>query len=398
MKMSFKTNQLYQLVYTQFLETLREPSILFWGIGFPVLITIGLGLAFTQTSESTYRVAVVEMAETGKQGKWRNGEVEEWRSVENRVAVVEGSFDRLDSLLVVYGQEEWERGEAVVTWRIEDATLGDTRFVFSRTSWDEAIVGLKRGVTDLIVTDSVGEIYYHFDPHNAQSQLVYMKLSGLIKDTAVQTGRDQHIAPLTLKGVRYIDFLVPGLIALGILNSLCWGVSYSVIERRSQKLLRRMVATPMKKSNYLIALVSVRFVMNCVEAGVLFFFAWLFFGTIIQGNLGALAVLFVSGNVAFAGMAVLLGCRTAKLETGNGLINAMSMPMMILSGIFFSYQNFPAWSIGFIKLLPLTMFVDGLRSIFNEGAGWMEVASQSVILSSLGILCFVAGVKWFKWY
>jgi ABC-type multidrug transport system permease subunit len=301
-------------------------------------------------------------------------------------------------LLTVYGKEAQEQGKSVISWRITDEILGNTQLLFTRTRWDEAIVALKRGDADLIVTDSDGDILYHFDPHNSQAQLGYVKISGLIKDVSLQTVQEQNVEPLTLKGVRYIDFLLPGLIALGILNSLCWGISYSVIERRSQKLLRRMVATPMKKSNYLIAMILVRFMMNCVEAGVLFFFAWLFFGTIIQGNLGALAVLFISGNIAFAGMAVLMGCRTSKIEVGNGLINAATMPMMILSGIFFSYKNFPAWSIGFIKLLPLTLFTDGLRCIFNEGGGWMEVTTPAILLSMLGIGCFVAGVKWFKWF
>ena len=366
--MRFKTNQLYQLVLTQFLETLREPSVLFWGIVFPILITIGLGLAFTQTSESKYRIAIVE-----------------------------GQPTKLDTLLSEYGKEEKERSKTFTSWRISNPTLGNAQYLFARHQWDDAIIALKRGEADLIVTDTTGEIRYHFDPQNAQAQLVYMRLSGLLKESSGQTGQDS-IEPLTLKGVRYIDFLLPGLIALGILNGLCWGISYSLVERRSQKLLRRMVATPMKKSNYLIALISVRFVMNCVEAGVLFFFAWLLFGTIIQGNVGALVVFYIAGNIAFAGIAVLLGCRTAKLETGNGLINAVIMPMMILSGIFFSYLNFPSWSIGFIKLLPLTTFTDGLRSIFNEGAGWMEIAMPSVSLTMLGVICFVAGVKWFKWY
>jgi len=367
--MSFKTKQLYQLTLTQFLETVREPEVLFWGIVFPVLLAIGLGLAFTQTPETKYRIAIVESRPTP-----------------------------LDSLLSVHGKEEMELGQSVVEWLITDPTLGDTRFVFTRTQWDEAIVALKRGSADLIVTDSISEIQYHFDPHNSQAQLAYIKLSGLLKESSLTTDQEQNIVPLTLKGVRYIDFLIPGLIGLGILNSLCWGISYAVIERRSQKLLRRMVATPMKKSNYLIAMILVRIVMNCVESGVLFFFAWLFFGIHIQGNLGALAVLFISGNIAFAGMAVLMGCRTSKIEVGNGLINAATMPMMILSGIFFSYQNFPSWSIGFIKFLPLTLFTDGLRSIFNEGGGWLEITTPSLLLATLGFGCFVAGVKWFKWY
>jgi ABC-type multidrug transport system permease subunit len=198
--------------------------------------------------------------------------------------------------------------------------------------------------------------------------------------------------------VRYIDFLVPGLIAFGIMSSILWGISYTIIERRSQKLLRRMVATPMKKSNFLIALMSVRIVMNVVEALVLFLFAWLLFDIHIQGNIGALAVLFLAGNLAFTGIAVLVSSRTSKTEVGTGWINAVTMPMMILSGIFFSYHNFPEWSIDIIKLLPLTALTDGIRSIFNEGAGWMEILAPSLSLSLFGVICFVVGMRLFKWY
>ena len=159
-----------------------------------------------------------------------------------------------------------------------------------------------------------------------------------------------------------------------------------------------MVATPMRKHNFLIAMVLVRIAMNFLEAGLLFFFACLFFGTIIQGSIGALLLFFLAGNIAFAGIAILIASHTAKTEVGNGLINAVTMPMMILSGIFFSYHNFPQWSIGFIKLLPLTVFADGLRSIFNEGAGWMEIAMPSLLLSTVGMVCFFVGIKVFRWF
>jgi ABC-type multidrug transport system permease subunit len=159
-----------------------------------------------------------------------------------------------------------------------------------------------------------------------------------------------------------------------------------------------MVATPMKKSNFLIALMMVRILMNVVEAVVLVFFAWLFFDIHIQGNIGALAVLFLAGNLAFTGIAVLISSRTSKTETGTGWINAVTMPMMILSGIFFSYHNFPEWSINIIRLLPLTALADGIRSIFNEGAGWMEILMPTVSLSFAGIICFAVGMRLFKWY
>jgi ABC-type multidrug transport system permease subunit len=74
------------------------------------------------------------------------------------------------------------------------------------------------------------------------------------------------------------------------------------------------------------------------------------------------------------------------------------MPMLILSGVFFSYHNFPEWSIGVIRMLPLTALADGFRSVFNEGAGWLDVLQPSAALTLCGLACFAAGMKLFKWY
>ncbi|GHT72311.1 ABC transporter permease [Bacteroidia bacterium] len=368
---SFKNNQLFQLTFTQFLETIREPEVLFWGMLFPVLISIGLGFAFTQQSEAKFQVMVVEQNQT-----------------------------KIDTLLSVYAHPSRIQGKPAETWKVKDEILGNTEFNFIRSDWRSAIVSLKRGEADLIVGDTLGRLYYHFDPHNSQAQLVYMKLSALLQSpSGVTSNTDEaEIKPLTLKGVRYIDFLIPGLIAFGLMSSILWGISYTIIERRSQKLLRRMVATPMKKSNFLIALMFVRILMNFVEALILFFFAWLIFGIQIQGNIGALLVLFLAGNIAFTGIAVLISCHTSKTEVGTGWINAVQMPMMILSGVFFSYHNFPEWSIGIIRALPLTALTDGFRSIFNEGGGWIEILFPSAVLSVFGVACFLIGLRRFKWF
>ncbi|MCL2727494.1 MAG: ABC transporter permease [Bacteroidales bacterium] len=365
---SLKNNQLYRLILCRFAETVREPEVLFWGIIFPVLISIGLGLAFTQNNESKFNILCV-----GTQGT------------------------ELDSLLTIYGEKSEKKGKETFIWKVEDATLGNTTYHFIHSDWDNAIISLKRGESDIIVTDSLSKIGYHFDPNNAQAQLAYMKLSALVQSPTRIHSAQPQISPLTLKGVRYIDFFIPGLIAFGLMSSLLWGISYTIIECRSQRLLRRLIASPMRKSNYLIAIMFVRIVMNVAEALILLFFAWLLFDVYIQGSIGAFALLFVAGNVAFTGVAVLLSCRTSKTESGTGLINLVQMPMMLLSGIFFSYHNFPEWSIGAIKLLPLTALADGFRAIFNEGAGWLQVATPTAALFVLGAVCFVAGMRWFKW-
>jgi ABC-type multidrug transport system permease subunit len=352
----------------RFWETVREPAVLFWGIVFPVLISIGLGLAFSKNSETKFNFVIAQNSPT-----------------------------KLDSLLSVYGQKGTKNGKEVFVWTVEDSTLGNTLFSFIYFPWSDAIVSLKRGESDVILTDSMGKTRYHFDPFNAPAQLAYTKLSALLQSPTHISTAPQEIEPLTLKGVRYIDFLIPGLLAFGLMSSLLWGISYTIIECRSQKLLRRMIATPMKKSNYLIAIMFVRTIMNLIEALLLIFVVWLIFDIRIQGSMGALVVLFIAGNVAFTGLSVLLSCRTSKTETGTGLINLVQMPMMLLSGIFFSYHNFPDWSITAIKLLPLTALADGFRAIFNEGAGWLQVATPTAALFVMGLVCFVVGMKWFKW-
>ena len=247
--------------------------------------------------------------------------------------------------------------------------------------------------------ENSGHIKYHFDPLNPDAQLTFLKLSSLFgKGKIEKIESDQNVDPLTLTGTRYIDFLIPGIIAMGAMTACMWGVCYTIIEKRSKKLLRRMVATPMKRSNFLISLITVRVVMNFVESILLTLFAMWAFHITIQGNIGALMVIFISGNIAFAGISVALASRTDKTEIGNGFINAVTIPMMVLSGIFFSYYNFPDWAIPIIQKFPLTMMADGIRSVFIEGAGFSKILFPSAVLSITGIVFFIIGLRFFKWH
>jgi ABC-type multidrug transport system permease subunit len=374
----FRINQLWNLTIALFREITREPGVLFWGILFPILMSLGLGLAFTRKADVTRKVAVIRSSEaSGKENSEISGFLE--------LNCIKNEPDEKDSF-------RWK-------YELKDDKLGNTIFLFYELEWDEAMVMLKRGTVNLILRNNSGNTEYHFDPVNADAELTYLKLRSLMgKGDAVYTESNTEIKPLTVVGTRYIDFLVPGLITLGVMMSSMWGISYGIIEKRSKKLLRRLVATPMKKSHFLIALITVRVIMNFIEALALIFFALLVFNLKIQGSISAFILLFIAGNIAFAGIAVFVSSNTSNTEVGNGLINAVVMPMMVLSGIFFSYQNFPDWSINVIRVLPLTMLTDGIRSIFNEGAGYNEIAIPFLVLSTTGILFFVAGLKIFKWH
>jgi ABC-2 type transport system permease protein len=375
-----RLNQLRQLTMAQVRELIREPGVLFWGILFPILMSLGLGIAFTKKADIIRKVAVI---------------------LPDRETVSSDSSSNLIHFLEINCETLNPDDKEGYSWKLtlKDNKLGNSIFLFYEMDWKNAMMMLKRGTVNVVLAENKGQVEYHFDPMNSDAQLSYLKLNGIIGGGQIVASEgNPNIQPLTVKGTRYIDFLVPGLITMGVMMSCMWGISYGIIEKRSKKLLRRLVATPMRKSHFLVALITVRIIMNFIESAVLFLFALIVFKIVIQGSIAALLIMFLAGNIAFAGIAVFVSSHTSNTEVGNGLINFVVFPMMVLSGIFFSYHNFPDWSIPVIQKLPLTMMTDGIRSIFNEGAGFHEVTLPVLILIATGVVFFTAGLKIFKWH
>ena len=381
MNKQIRQKQLVQLISAHFKEIIRQPAVIFWGIIFPILMALGLGMAFTSQTDIVRHVAVIE----SNHGLSENAESELLihSFLEHHADKIKPSEDMTQQYKIT----------------LSDNKLGSTTFVFEKTDWHQAMILLKRGNLGIIMNEKNGRIKYHFEPSNTDAHFSYLKLSNLFSQNSLPIKEGfESIHPLTVQGTRYIDFLVPGLMAMGIMMSCMWGLSYGMIDKRSKKLLRRMVATPMKKSYFLVSLMTVRIAMNLIESTLLFLFAWLFFNITIQGSITGLFAIFIAGNIAFGGIAIFVSCRTANTEIGNGLVNAVVMPMMVLSGVFFSYHNFPDWCIPFIQKLPMTILADGLRSIFIEGAGFTEAMLPAAILLSIGVFFFSVGLRFFKWH
>lgn len=342
---------LYQLILVHFKTFFREPSILFWAVLFPIIMAWILGIAFSNKGESVRTIYVISAAEIPEK--------------------ITGEK--------VFGKE----------------TGNIFRIKFQRASEEEAVRAVKRGVIVLYIEVKGDSIIYHFDPLNPDAQLTHLMLERDISGVAVNSA---SIKPLQTKGTRYIDFLIPGLVALGIMNSCLWGIGWSLIETRMKKLLRRMVATPMKKSVFLASHIVTRIILGGVETVLLLVFAYFYFGTTITGSIPAFVIVFLAGIFAFAGIGILTASRTDKTETANGLVNAVTLSMMILSGIFFNYHNFPDWAIPIIQSLPLTVLADAIRAIFIEAASIADVLIPTLILLITGLITFVIGLRIFKWY
>jgi ABC-type multidrug transport system permease subunit len=355
-----------QLTIAQIKEFFREPGALFWSFGFPILMALGLGVAFSGKKEIMHGVAVIP-TESGQ------------------VYIVKKALldDRNISDTIIERKFENENGR--------------TRYIFHITSWKKAELLMKRGIINAIISEDENGLTYHYDPLNPEGELIQVQLSNFFRTGSL--GQDTgSIRPLKTLGMRYIDFLVPGLLTMGIMMSVMWGVCYALIEKRSKKLLRRMVATPMKKAHFLLATWASRLILTCFDSVILLIFARYFFELKIQGSITALVLILLSGNIAFFGLSILISSRTANTQVGNGLISFITTPMMVVSGIFFSYQNFPSWVIKLIKFLPLTKFTDETRSIINEGAGLLDSMDGIAILCLFGVLTFIAGLRVYKWY
>ncbi len=357
---------LIQLTIAHFKEYLREPGAMFWSFGFPVLMALGLGLAFSGKKEIVYGVGVIPSYKAG------------------------------DTLVKTTLVNEVIPKDTLIKKRFE-SQYNKVSYYFYITTWDRANLLMKRGNISAIVEEKNNDMIMHCDPKNPEAELISIHLEGYFKNGEPGFYKGK-LKEMDTQGTRYIDFLIPGLLGLGIMMSVMWGVCYSLIEKRSKKLLRRMVATPMRKSHFLLAQWGSRIMMMAFESAFLLVFSIYFFDIEIQGSVFLLILVLLAGNFCFFGLAILISSKTSNTQLGNGLISLITTPMMVLSGIFFSYQNFPGWIIKVIKTLPLTNLVDNIRSIVNEGAGIIHVLPGILLLVTLGLICFLLGLKLYKWY
>ena len=365
---------LIRLILSQFKIFFREPGVVFWSFGFPLLMAWILGIAFANKGEALHIVAVVD------------------ESPDVSYSLPEWLLEKTGANSTKYSAESGLEGQ------VGENNGEQARFRFKSMNEDEATRALKRAQISLWMLGNPGEgIQYYFDPDNTESSLTFLLLERAFREQG-STEPQSEIQPVTMKGSRYIDFLIPGLMAMSIMNACLWGIGWSLIDLRIKKLLRRMVATPLRKSIFLLSHGLNRMILSAAELLLLYGFTYYYFGIIIQGSLWALLLVFLSGYSAFAGIAVLISCRAQNTHSGNGLINFVTLPMFVLSGIFFSYHNFPDWLTPYVEVLPLTMLANSLRGIITEGIGLYDVILPSIGLVSIGCVCFALGLRLFYWH
>jgi ABC-type multidrug transport system permease subunit len=239
---------------------------------------------------------------------------------------------------------------------------------------------------------------YRFDPERDESRVARLVVDDLLKGAQGRTdpwaAREE---PIVVAGSRYIDWLIPGIIGMNIMSTGMWGIGFSIVQARLRRLLKRLVASPMRKREYLLSQIFARLVFLAPEVAAPLAFGALFLGLPIRGSLGAIAAVAMVGAFAFAGLGLLAASRPRTIEAISGILNMTMLPMWILCGVFFSASNFPETVQPLIQALPLTALNDALRAVILEGATVAAVRGELLLLSVWAIVPFVLALRFFRW-
>ena len=368
---------LRELYLARLREFYRQPARIFWVYGFPMILAIGLGLAFRSPAVPSVYADLVDDGPSTSNGEG-------------------GSIARLLGAKEVRTEETDGERRAIVPGR-----NGGPNLVLRLVTAEDGDRRVRSGKSPLLVLpDEDGGVLYRFDPTRPEASAARATF-----DDALQAanGRTDPIAsaisPVTEKGSRYIDFLIPGLIGQNTMGGGLWGIGFLLVNFRIAKLLKRFMATPMPRRDFLMAILGARLTFLIPDVGVLLALGHFGFGMPIRGNFALLILIEVVGALAFAGIGLLIASRAKTTETVSGLMNLVMLPMWIFSGLFFSSDRFPSTIQPFIQALPLTQLLNALRAVMLEGAGIADrvVWVALLALSAWALGTFLLALRWFRW-
>jgi ABC-type multidrug transport system permease subunit len=337
---------LLELTLARLREFVREPEAIFWAFIFPIVMSVALAVAFPARGA---RPVIVGVEDTPRAA-----------AVRQALAAAEGVTIRT----LAPGEEERAVRE------------GDVHLV-------------------LVPTDPPT---YRFDPVREESRVARLVVDDALKRSAGRGDPWQaREEPMEIAGSRYVDWLIPGIVGMGIMSTGMWGISFSIVQSRMRKLLKRLVASPMRRSEYLFAQTIARLVFLAPEVLVPLAFGALVLGMPVRGSWADIAAVALVGALAFGSLGLLTASRAKTFEAISGILNLTMLPMWVLSGVFFSAANFPDAVQPFIQALPLTALIDALRDVVLEGSSLAEIRGELAILAAWTVVPFPIALKLFRW-
>jgi ABC-type multidrug transport system permease subunit len=335
-----------ELTLARLREWVREPEAIFWAFVFPIVMSVALAVAFPRQDSRPVIVGVADVP---------------------AAAAIRSALN---------GREGID---------LRDVPAGNELRV------------IRDGEVHVLIEPGEPPTY-RFDPDRAEARVARLVVDDALKRAAGRA--DPWVAreaPVVVAGSRYIDWLIPGLLGMNIMSTGMWGIGFSIVQARLRKLLKRLAASPMRRSDYLLAQMIARLAFLAPEAAVPLGFGAIVLGMPIRGSFGSIVAVCVLGGFTFTGIGLLAASRPKTLEAISGVLNLTMVPMWVLSGVFFASSNFPPALQPFIQALPLTALNDALRAVILEGATLPQVGSELAILGVWAVASFVIALKLFRW-
>ena len=330
------------LLATRNKEFIRDRSSVGWNVIMPILIVAGFALVFTGDFADQYKVGIYETPNI---------------SADAKTAI---------------------------------ASFLKTKYIefIDITDLDRAKIKVQRHQLDMLV-DVANQRYWI----NDQSPKGY-----LVEKVMLATHKTQ-LKKQTVSGkeIRYVDWVIPGILSMNIMFSALFGVGYVIVRYRKNGMLKRLKATPVSAFEYLSAQVVSRLILIMIITIFIFYATNFFIGYAMHGSHLNLFLVFALGAFSMISLGLIVAARISSEETAGGLLNLVSWPMMFLSGVWFSLEGTNPMMQKLAEIFPLTHLTAAARAIMIDGASLLDVSYHLIVLAIQSLVFLIIGALLFRW-
>jgi ABC-type multidrug transport system permease subunit len=335
--------RIYAIFIARNREFMRDRGTLAWNLALPVVLMFGLSLAFSGDGRDQYTVGVLQQA-------------------------AELDLDQHPFL--------------------------STRFINFVAISDEAEAFRKveRHQLDLLVSfDSQSRYWINPDsPKGYFAERLLLQSDGTI-------GGSIEKAQISGDAIRYVDWVLPGILGMNMMFSCLFGVGYVVVRYRKNGFLKRLRATPLRPIEFIIAQIASRMSLIIVITVVIYTGTHLFLDTRMEGSYLDLLLIVIVGAVSMVSLGLMVAARVTSEELAGGLLNMINWPMMLLSGVWFSLEGASPLVQNIAKLFPLTHILDSSRAVMLDGANLVDIAPNLGALMLMSAVFLGIGATFFRW-
>ncbi len=324
------------IVYARTMEFLRDKGTFYWNLLFPIVLVVGFSFAFSANNDAIFKIGVIG---------------------ESPMTV--DSFFELPSIEIIAYESDRE----------------------------EVIEKIRRHQIDMLI--DFEERTYYLNNEASAADLLRILGAG---ELASFTERDVIGEP-----IRYVDWLVPGVIGMNMLFSCMFGVGFVIVRYRKNGVLKRMKATPVSPFVFITAQMVSRFIIVILTSILVFAGTNLFLNFMVNGSYLLLILVTALAILCMISFGLIFAARLKSEEFASGLMNLITFPMIIFSGVFFSLEGTPQLMQNASKFFPLTHFIEAARAVMIDGAGIIQILPNILVLGAMTIVFLITASILFRW-